>query len=40
MTYWLVSRDVTVDKGIIGFMGRAKEIVHIPTKPTPTGYKA
>ena len=39
MAYWLASRDVAVDEDMIDFMRRAKEIVHIPTKPTPTDYK-
>jgi hypothetical protein len=39
MTYWLAGRNLAIDEAMIGFLGRAKEIVHIPTKPTPTGYK-
>jgi len=39
MVYWLASRDVAVDENMIGFMERAKEIVHISTKPTSTDYK-
>ena len=30
---------MAVDEAMIGFMGRAKEIIHVPTKPTPVGYK-
>lgn len=37
--YWLPGTHLTVDETIVRFMGRAKEIVNIPSKPTPEGFK-
>lgn len=37
--YWNASRNLAVDEQIIRFTGRASEIVHIPGKPTPVGFK-
>ena len=37
--YWTAGTHLTVDETIQRFMGRAKEIVNIPTKPEPEGFK-
>ena len=37
--YWKPGTHLTVDETIQRFMGRSKEIVNIPSKPTPEGYK-
>ena len=37
--YWKPGTHLAVDKTIQRFMGRSKEIVNIPTKPTPEGFK-
>ncbi len=37
--YWKPGRDVAIDECIEGFTGRASDIVNIPTKPTPIGFK-
>jgi hypothetical protein len=38
-TYWEPGTHVSVDECIEGFCGRSPDIVNIPTKPTPIGYK-
>jgi hypothetical protein len=38
-TYWQAGTHVSVDECIEGFCGRSPDIVNIPTKPTPIGYK-
>ena len=38
-TYWQTGTHLAVDECIEGFCGRSPDIVHIPTKPTPIGYK-
>ena len=38
-TYWTLGPYLAVDKTIQRFMGRAPEIVNIPLKPTPEGFK-
>ena len=37
--YWKSGTHLAVDETIQRFMGRAKEIVNIPSKPTPEGFK-
>jgi hypothetical protein len=37
--YWAPGTHVTVDECIAGFRGKSSDIVNIPTKPTPIGYK-
>jgi len=37
--YWKPGRDVAIDECIEGFTGRTSDIVNIPTKPTPIGFK-
>ena len=37
--YWATGTHLAVDETIQRFMGRAKEIVNIPTKPEPEGFK-
>ena len=37
--YWKSGPHLAVDETIQRFMGRAKEIVNIPSKPTPEGFK-
>ena len=37
--YWKTGTHLAVDKTIQRFMGRVKEIVNIPSKPTPEGFK-
>ena len=37
--YWLPGKDLAIDELIVGFTGRAEQIVNIPSKPTPEGYK-
>ena len=37
--YWQCGTHITVDESIVRFLGRASEIVNIPTKPTPEGFK-
>jgi Transposase IS4 len=37
--YWTPGTHVTVDECIAGFSGKSSDIVNIPTKPTPIGYK-
>ena len=37
--YWESGTHLAVDETIQRFMGRAKEIVNIPSKPTPEGFK-
>jgi hypothetical protein len=36
---WIPSTHVLVDECMQGFTGRSPDIVTIPHKPTPTGYK-
>jgi len=37
--YWKPGRDLAIDECIEGFTGRTSDIVNIPTKPTPIGFK-
>jgi hypothetical protein len=37
--YWKPGRDLAIDECIEGFTGRTPDIVNIPTKPTPIGFK-
>ena len=37
--YWKPGTHLVVDETIQRFMGRAKEIVNIPSKPIPEGFK-
>ena len=37
--YWKSGTHLAVDETIQRFIGRAKEIVNIPSKPTPEGFK-
>ena len=37
--YWKAGTHLAVDKKIQRFIGRSKEIVNIPSKPTPEGFK-
>ena len=37
--YWKPGTHLAVDETITRFLGRAKEIVNIPSKPTPEGFK-
>ena len=37
--YWKIGTHLAVDETIQRFMGRASEIVNIPSKPTPEGFK-
>ncbi|KAF2175927.1 hypothetical protein K469DRAFT_529021, partial [Zopfia rhizophila CBS 207.26] len=38
--YWEPGRHLAIDESIIPFTGRAREIVEIPNKPDPIGFKA
>ena len=37
--YWVPGTHLAVDETIQSFMGRAVEVVNIPSKPTPEGFK-
>ena len=37
--YWLIRTHLSVDEWIERFIGRSAEIVNIPSKPTPEGFK-
>jgi hypothetical protein len=37
--YWEPGTHVAVDECVVGFQGRSSDIVNIPSKPTPIGYK-
>ena len=37
--YWKIGTHLAIDESIQRFLGRAKEIVNIPSKPTPEGFK-
>ena len=37
--YWIPGTHLAADKSILRFMGRSSEIVNIPSKPTPEGFK-
>ena len=37
--YWRIGTHLAVDESIARFMGRSGDIVNIPSKPTPEGYK-
>lgn len=37
--YWVSTTHLTIDEAIQRFLGRAKETVNIPSKPTPEGFK-
>ena len=37
--YWKPGRDHAIDGYIEGFTGRTRDILNIPTKPTPIGFK-
>jgi hypothetical protein len=37
--YWKPGKDLAIDECIEGFTGRTHDIVNIPTKPTPIGFK-
>src|SRR5271155_196791 len=37
--YWKPGRDLAIDECIEAFTGRTADIVNIPTKPTPIGFK-
>jgi hypothetical protein len=37
--YWKPATNVAIDECIEGFTGRTSDTVHIPTKPTPIGFK-
>ena len=37
--YWIPGTHLAVDESIQRFMGRSSEIVNIPSKPTPDGFK-
>lgn len=37
--YWSPGRNLAVDETIQAFTGRSSDIVNIPSKPTPEGYK-
>ena len=37
--YWIPGTHLAVDESPQGFMGRTSEIVNIPTKTTPEGFK-
>ena len=37
--YWKPATNLAVDECIEGFTGRTNDIVNIPTKPTPIGFK-
>ena len=37
--YWRAGTHLTIDETIQRFMGRAHEVVNIPSKPTPEGFK-
>ena len=37
--YWIPGTHLSVDESIQRFMGRASEVINIPSKPTPEGFK-
>ena len=37
--YWIPETHLTVDESIQRFIERSSEIVNIPSKPTPEGFK-
>ena len=37
--YWILGTYLSVDKTIQSFIGRSKEIVNVPSKPTSEGFK-
>lgn len=37
--YWQIGTHLTIDESIQRFLGRAAEVVNIPSKPTPEGFK-
>ena len=37
--YWILGTHLSVDKSIQRFIDRSSEIVNIPSKPTPEGFK-
>ncbi|KAF1812442.1 pea pathogenicity protein, partial [Eremomyces bilateralis CBS 781.70] len=37
--FWLPGTNLAVDEAMARFTGRAAEIVNIPSKPTPKGFK-
>jgi hypothetical protein len=39
LKYWIPGRDVAVDEFMVRFTGRSYDIITIPSKPIPTGYK-
>ncbi|MCW7072271.1 MAG: transposase [Methanophagales archaeon] len=39
LRFYQPGTNITVDECIVGFTGRSRQTVTIPTKPTPTGFK-
>ena len=39
LKYWIPGRDLAIDECMIRFTGRSHDIMTIPSKPIPTGYK-
>ena len=39
LQFYQPGTNITVDECIVGFTGRSRQTVTIPTKPTPTGFK-
>jgi hypothetical protein len=39
LKFWIPGRNVAVDEFMIRFTGRSHDIITIPSKPIPTGYK-
>lgn len=37
--YWKPSSNVSIDEAMVRFTGKSKDIVHLPSKPIPVGYK-
>ncbi|KZL63383.1 hypothetical protein CI238_13016, partial [Colletotrichum incanum] len=38
-SFYTAGTDITVDEAMVRFTGRSFEIITVPTKPIPTGYK-
>ena len=39
MLLWRPGSQISIDEAMIPFSGRSKEIVHLPSKPIPIGFK-
>jgi len=39
LKHWVPGHEVAADEIIVGYDRQSKEVVTIPSKPTPTGFK-